>query len=75
MLPHAELGQHPRITDNMGGLTWEYLSRVTTIEEWRLNTAAKVKEGDPDLYRLLTDPKYRFPTVLPDGKYMAKNSE
>jgi len=37
--------------------------------EWRLNTAAKVKEGDPELYRLLTDPKYKFPTVLPDGTY------
>jgi hypothetical protein len=37
--------------------------------EWRLNTAAKVKEGDPMLYKLLTDPKYAFPTKLPDGKY------
>ena len=38
-------------------------------EEWRLNTQEKVKQGDPALYRLLTDPKYRFPMVLPDGKY------
>jgi hypothetical protein len=38
-------------------------------EEWRLNTQKKVKQGDPTLYRLLTDPKYRFPMVLPDGKY------
>ena len=38
-------------------------------EEWRLNTQEKVKQGDPTLYRLLTDPKYRFPMVLPDGKY------
>jgi hypothetical protein len=54
----------------------DYPGRAKQIgQEWRLNTAAKVKEGDPDLYRLLTDPKYRFPTVLPDGKYMAKNSE
>jgi hypothetical protein len=28
--------------------------------------------GDPDAYALFTDPKYKFPTVLPDGKYKAK---
>ena len=38
-------------------------------QEWRLNTAAKVKVGDPTLYQLLTDPQYAFPTKLPDGKY------
>ena len=38
-------------------------------EEWRLNTRDKVRQGDPTLYRLLTDPKYRFPSILPDGKY------
>jgi hypothetical protein len=37
--------------------------------EWKLNTAAKVKAGDPALYTLLTDPKYAVPTQLPDGKY------
>jgi len=41
-------------------------------DEWRLNTREKVKEGDPDAYALFTDPKYKFPTVLPDGKYRAK---
>jgi hypothetical protein len=40
--------------------------------EWRLNTREKVKQGDPDAYALFTDPKYKFPTVLPDGKYKAK---
>lgn len=40
-------------------------------KEWRLNTAAKVKEGDPTLYNLLTDPQYAFPTQLPDGKWNA----
>ena len=38
-------------------------------EEWRLNTRDKVKQRDPTLYRLLTDPRYRFPSILPDGKY------
>ena len=42
--------------------------------EWRLNTPAKVREGDPALYRLLSDPRYAFPTRLPDGKYRPRKS-
>lgn len=38
-------------------------------DEWRLNTPAKMKTGDPALYTLLTDPKYSFPTITPDGNY------
>ena len=37
--------------------------------EWKLNTPAKLKVGDPMLYRLLTDARYRFPQRLPNGKY------
>lgn len=37
--------------------------------EWRLNTKEKVKNGDPAIYKLLTDPQYKFPTKLPDGTY------
>ena len=37
--------------------------------EWRLNTKEKVKNGDPTIYKLLTDPRYGFPTKLPDGTY------
>jgi len=40
--------------------------------EWRLNTKEKVRERDPDVYAILTNPEYRLPTVLPDGKYKAK---
>lgn len=36
-------------------------------DEWRLNTPAKVAEGDPELFDLLTNEKYGLPTVLPDG--------
>ena len=38
-------------------------------QEWRLNTPKKFRAGDPMLYRLLTDSRYRFPKRLPDGKY------
>ncbi|MGD9344770.1 MAG: hypothetical protein PVH84_02840 [Candidatus Aminicenantes bacterium] len=41
-------------------------------EEWRYNTAEKVRTGDPKIYALLTDPEYKFPKVLPDGKFKAK---
>jgi len=37
--------------------------------EWKLNTKEKVMETDPDIYNLLTDPQYKFPTILPDGNY------
>jgi len=37
--------------------------------EWSLNTKEKVRERDPAIYALLTDPQYKFPTVLPDGNY------
>lgn len=38
-------------------------------QEWRLNTAEKLSEGDPGVYALLTDPEFSLPTVLPDGSY------
>jgi hypothetical protein len=37
--------------------------------EWRLNTPEKLKNGDPAIYALLTDPQYHFPSTLPNGKY------
>lgn len=40
--------------------------------EWRLNTREKVKKRDAAVYAILTNPEYRLPTVLPDGKYKAK---
>jgi len=38
-------------------------------QEWDLNTNALVQSTDPTVYGLLTDPQYKFPTVLPDGTY------
>ena len=51
----------------------DFPGRLESIEnEWRLNTAAKVMAKDPALYKLLTDPKYKLPTVLPDGHYQPR---
>jgi len=45
-------------------------SRLNEIgQEWKLNTKAKVEDKDAAVYQLLTDPAYKFPTVLPDGTY------
>lgn len=41
-------------------------------QEWRYNTKEKVEKGDPRIYALLTDPQYKFPTILPDGSYSPK---
>ncbi len=40
--------------------------------EWPLRTKEQVQEKDPTVYALLTDPKYKLPTVLPDGEYRGK---
>ena len=52
----------------------DFPGRLERIQdEWRYNTAEKVKAGDPKIYALLTDPQYKFPTVLPDGIYKAES--
>lgn len=51
----------------------DYPGRLDQIgREWKLNTKAKVKERDPAVYAILTNPVYRLPRVLPDGKYKGK---
>jgi hypothetical protein len=51
----------------------DYPGRLDQIgREWRLNTREKVRERDPDVYAILTNPEYKLPTVLPDGNYKAK---
>lgn len=43
--------------------------RREIADEWELHSRELVRTRDPNIYRLLTDPRYRFPTVLPDGTY------
>lgn len=51
----------------------DFPGRLEQIQnEWRYNTQEKVKNRDPKIYALLTDPEYKVPTVLPDGNYQAK---
>lgn len=42
--------------------------------EWRLPTAALVAEKDPDVYALITSPRYRMPHRLPNGDYRGGRS-
>lgn len=45
-------------------------NRIDDIgHEWKLNTPALVESTDVAIYELLTNPDYKFPTVLPDGTY------
>jgi len=37
--------------------------------EWRPCTPEQVANMDPAVYELMTNPEYKMPTVLPDGKY------
>lgn len=55
----------------MGGQ--DFPGRLEQIDrEWRLNTREIIKEGDPALFAILTNPEYNLPTVLPDGNYKAR---
>lgn len=38
-------------------------------EEWKLNTYELVQNIDTAIFKLLSDPLYKMPTVLPDGTY------
>lgn len=45
-------------------------NRLSEINnEWKLNTKELVETKDTKVYKLLTDPQYKFPTKLPDGTY------
>ncbi len=41
-------------------------------QEWRLYNRELVEMHDPQVYKLITDPKYKLPSRLPDGKYREK---
>jgi len=59
------------LTSILGGQ--DFPGRLEQIRnEWRFNTRAKVRQGDPKIFALLTDPEYHLPTVLPDGNYKGK---
>lgn len=56
------------LTSIMG--TQDYPGRAEEIaNEWELNTKELVIKRDPNIYALLTNPKYKLPTKAPDGNY------
>ena len=56
------------LTSILGGQN--YPGRLDEIkQEWRLNTKEKVKNSDPIVFSLMTDPRFNLPTNIPDGKY------
>ncbi len=42
-------------------------------DEWSLSTAAAFKKTDRAMYRLLTNPRYKLPTKLPNGRYKGRS--
>ena len=42
--------------------------------EWKLYTMELVKKRDPWIFALITNPKYKLPARLPDGKYRWKKT-
>ena len=60
------------LTSILGGQ--DYPGRLEEINnEWDLNTPALVQSGDPAVYDLMTNPKFKLPTRLPDGNYTPNN--
>ena len=47
-------------------------------KEWKIRkpdgSLMTLKERDPNLHKLLTDPKYKIPTILPNGIYNPKKT-
>lgn len=41
-------------------------------DEWRLATPAEFKNKDVAMYKLLSDPQYKIPQKLPDGRYQGR---
>ena len=59
------------LTSILGGQ--DYPGRAKEIaEEWELPTRKLVQQRDKAVFKLLTDPRYRLPTALPDGRYGVK---
>ncbi|HJO02715.1 MAG TPA: DUF885 family protein [Acidobacteriota bacterium] len=59
------------MTSLLGGQEFE--GRPEDIgQEWRLNTAERLRSGNAEMHALLTDAAFRLPTRLPDGNYSGR---
>ena len=55
---------------SMSSILGAQSNRLDEIQqEWKLNTPDLMQSTDVTVHALLTDPQYKFPTVLPDGTY------
>ncbi|MEM7656838.1 MAG: hypothetical protein AAF399_11970 [Bacteroidota bacterium] len=54
------------LTSLLGG---QAMREAEISQEWRLHTPDVLQQKDSAVVALLRNPTYRFPTVLPDGKY------
>ena len=49
--------------------------REDIVHEWRLYNRELVRRRDPNIYKLITNPKYRLPSRLPNGIYRGINKQ
>lgn len=62
------------LTSHLGGQ--DYPGRAEEIEdEWHPNTPTALRQQDPAIHAILTDPAIILPTVLPDGSYSGMEIE
>ncbi|MCV6626720.1 MAG: hypothetical protein OIF38_11525 [Cellvibrionaceae bacterium] len=62
------------LTSLLGGQNAQW-RRDEIDDEWKLPTFELLKKHDTKMYNLLTDPKYKMPTKLPDGEYKGMTLE
>tara|TARA_B100000767_G_scaffold274873_1_gene309345 strand:- start:631 stop:1446 length:816 start_codon:yes stop_codon:yes gene_type:complete len=43
-------------------------------DEWKLNTACLLEKIDTEIFKLINNPIYNLPTILPDGSYKHKKT-
>ena len=56
------------ITSTLGAQSAKH-RREEISHEWKLHSRELVRTRDPNIFKLITDAKYKLPTRLPDGKY------
>jgi hypothetical protein len=62
------------ITSTLGAQKAKH-RREEVSREWRLYNKQLVRTRDPHIFKLITNPKYRLPTRLPDGVYRVGKGE
>lgn len=63
------------VTSYLGAHEYAGRDNAAFSVEWKPNTKILLQQMDPDMYAIMQDATYQWPTVLPDGVYIPKTFE